>query len=358
MGEKLNFGSRFERRRFSSSLQKNPVLLGALCLVIGYFLGQRNAVDYYSSMETNDARPASFAGLDNLRDDNHASISLLEEIHKLEKHKYQYRIAMAETYLKGYGVEIGAKSSPQQMPPGAISLNVDHMSTEDLIIKYDGPAKENKKWIEGIKQNPVMRVDDAETLKTFEANSLDFIVANHVLEHVSNFMGTLEVFARKLRIGGIVFIALPDKRFVPEDAHRPITSPTLFLEELADKSLSQRRRPQKILECYLHRIQPKGGTFSRETRTKAEAEARKDKGGAHIHTFTTESLSMTMAMARMKRGFPLQLVAIQQVGNENIMILRKLDEFTEIGSGRLTMRCYASSLSKTNDPNCPADVKA
>lgn len=41
-------------------------------------------------------------------------------------------------------------------------------------------------------------------------DSTDFIVANHVLEHCENPLGTLENWVDKLSPGGILFITVPD----------------------------------------------------------------------------------------------------------------------------------------------------
>lgn len=283
------------------------------------------------------------------------------------ENKYVYRDALANMYLKGFGIEIGAKQAKQKLPKTAKSLNVDHMSTEDLIAKYHGDDKIHKGWIAGIKKNPVDRVDDAGTLETFDDDSLDFIIANHVLEHVPNFLGTLEVFAHKLRLGGIAFIALPDKRFVKEDINRPITSPDLFLEELEQKSLSQERFQSKKAEALLYRRMKPGQTeFSDAEKERAMEAALKDVvGGTHIHAFTSESLAMTFAKASMS-GFPLRLVLMQQNSNENILILRK-SEVTATSKDSsffiektIAKRCYATSLAGSKgikkDASCPKDV--
>jgi len=56
-------------------------------------------------------------------------------------------------------------------------------------------------------------LDDGESLSTIEPASQDFIVANHFLEHCENPIGTIENHLGKLRPGGILFYAVPDKRF-------------------------------------------------------------------------------------------------------------------------------------------------
>jgi SAM-dependent methyltransferase len=69
-------------------------------------------------------------------------------------------------------------------------------------------------------------VDDAENLDKFDSDSLDFIIANHVLEHCHDPIGTLLTWADRLKSGGVVYAAVPDKehtfdkpRAVTELAH-------------------------------------------------------------------------------------------------------------------------------------------
>ena len=148
---------------------------------------------------------------------------------------------MARQYIRGDGIEIGAKSTPllsnrslaamnaqraaMKAPPTTVRL-VDELSTADLLVKYGGTDETHTAWLKGIRAHPVDVVDDANYLKKFRDESLDFVVANHVLEHVVDFLGTLATFHRVLRKGGVAFVALPDRRFNPEDRNRRTTQPT------------------------------------------------------------------------------------------------------------------------------------
>jgi SAM-dependent methyltransferase len=69
---------------------------------------------------------------------------------------------------------------------------------------------------------PVDVVDDGERLLTIPNESLDFLIANHFLEHCQDPIGTLEVHLSKLLPGGALFYAVPDKRFT-FDVDRPVT---------------------------------------------------------------------------------------------------------------------------------------
>jgi SAM-dependent methyltransferase len=65
-------------------------------------------------------------------------------------------------------------------------------------------------------------VSDGEKLSEFDAGSFDFVIANHFLEHCENPIAAVESFLRVLKPGGIVYLAVPDKRYT-FDAGRAIT---------------------------------------------------------------------------------------------------------------------------------------
>src|SRR5262249_7422348 len=59
-------------------------------------------------------------------------------------------------------------------------------------------------------------------LREFPDESQDFVIANHFLEHCQNPLGTLERFVRVLKPGGMLYLAVPDKRGT-FDRDRPVT---------------------------------------------------------------------------------------------------------------------------------------
>ena len=74
--------------------------------------------------------------------------------------------------------------------------------------------------------------------------SIDFVVASHVLEHVPNFIGWLETNLRLLRPGGRIALAFPDRRFCFDLAKQP----TSFHEVVA-AYLEQRTQPNFTQIC-------------------------------------------------------------------------------------------------------------
>ncbi|MBK7817374.1 MAG: hypothetical protein IPJ60_07250 [Sphingobacteriaceae bacterium] len=89
----------------------------------------------------------------------------------VEKNRYFF----ATKYLKGNGIEIGALHIPLQLPQSARVKYVDRMSKPDLRHHYAELANYDLVDVDVI--------DDGEKLSTFIDGSLDFIIANHMLEH-------------------------------------------------------------------------------------------------------------------------------------------------------------------------------
>lgn len=128
---------------------------------------------------------------------------------------------LARRYLTGDGVEIGALSFPLRAPPQTRVRYVDYMPRADLIRVNADTFTEAR--VDPASVPDVDVVDDAQTLSKFTDNSLGFVVANHVLEHMEDPIATLESFLRVLRPGGILFLTVPDARYTFDAARRRTT---------------------------------------------------------------------------------------------------------------------------------------
>lgn len=124
------------------------------------------------------------------------------------------REVIAEIYLRGNGIEVGALHSPIVVPKSAKVKYVDIASTEDLRKKYhDIGHREIVK---------VDIVDNGEELSQIPDASQDFVIANGFIEHCQNPLKTIQTFMRVLKHQGILYLAIPDKRYT-FDIERPVT---------------------------------------------------------------------------------------------------------------------------------------
>lgn len=132
------------------------------------------------------------------------------------------RREIAERYLVGDGLEIGALHEPIAVPASARVRYVDRLPVAQLREHYPELA--------GVPLVDVDIIDDGEILSTVPDGSLDFLIANHMLEHCENPLGAVRTHFRKIRAGGVLYYAVPDKRF-SFDQDRPITPPGHFVDD-------------------------------------------------------------------------------------------------------------------------------
>jgi SAM-dependent methyltransferase len=123
------------------------------------------------------------------------------------------RARVARRYIRGSGVEIGGLNSPLELPDGTSVRYADVKPGHELSELYG--------YLERVQQPDI--ITDLESLNGIDDESLDFLVADHVMEHVEDPFQALASINRVLRQGGIAFIALPDKRFT-FDIRRSLTS--------------------------------------------------------------------------------------------------------------------------------------
>jgi hypothetical protein len=69
----------------------------------------------------------------------------------------------------------------------------------------------------------------------FRDNSLDYVVASHVIEHVANPVAALAEWYRVLRPGGLIYLVVPDRRYT-FDQPRPLTTVEHLIEDFVRKT--------------------------------------------------------------------------------------------------------------------------
>lgn len=124
------------------------------------------------------------------------------------------RESLAATFLHGEGIEIGALHKPTRLPPNLQVRYLDRLAVADLKQQYPELAEAN------LVEPDIL--DDGETLASLDDESQDFVLACHFLEHCENPLRAIQNMVRVLRPGGVLFLAIPDKRFT-FDRDRPTT---------------------------------------------------------------------------------------------------------------------------------------
>jgi 2-polyprenyl-3-methyl-5-hydroxy-6-metoxy-1,4-benzoquinol methylase len=134
------------------------------------------------------------------------------------------------------GIEIGPLSKPIVTREMGNIRYVDHANTENLRKKYATDPN--------VEVSQIVDVDyvwGERTLPELVANAapFDYVIASHVIEHVPDLIGWLKEIHAVLKPGGVLSLAIPDKRYC-FDYHR---SPTQAAE-VVDAYLRGQRQPE------------------------------------------------------------------------------------------------------------------
>ena len=157
---------------------------------------------------------------------------------------------------------------------------------------------------------PVDVVDDGELLSAIEPESTDFIIANHFLEHCEDPIGTITTHLGKLRPGGVLFYAVPDKRYT-FDFRR---SPTPLSHVIADhKDGGQGSRRAHYLE-WVRLVYPEDeGPPEEQTAIATAADLDAARYSIHFHVWTQADLLELMLHCRTLLG-SFELEAVRRWG--------------------------------------------
>lgn len=217
------------------------------------------------------------------------------------------RRRLAREYLHGEGIEIGALHMPLPLPPGVRVRYVDRLDLEGLRRHYPELA--------GLRLVEPDLVDDGERLARIPDSSQDFVIANHLIEHCQDPLGTLGHLLRVLRPGGMIYLAVPDKRHTIDSA-RPVT-PLAHVERDRDEGPDWSR-----LDHYEEWERLVGGRSGQDAARRAGELAERDYS-IHFHVWTPEAFVELLEHARGPLGMPFEIEAVQPNFHEFIVVLHR-----------------------------------
>lgn len=216
------------------------------------------------------------------------------------------RNAVSATYLKGNGIEIGALHNPLKMSEKACVSYLDRMSVVDLRIQYPELAKE--KLVE------VDIVDDGETLATVADESQDFVIANHFIEHTQNPLLAIANMFRVLKIDGVLYIALPDKRY-SFDVDRPVTTIVHLLRDFSEGPEWSRKGHFEESVQFVNNVK------NPNEREELVKKLMAMDYSIHFHVWTQKEMIELVLFLKTIHTFEIELIL--KTGKEQIFILRK-----------------------------------
>lgn len=111
--------------------------------------------------------------------------------------------------LEKQGLEIGPLDKPIVPKNGTAVLYADHLPTDELREKYRGHKLVSSDLIQGVD----IVVGPAGIRDAVGSRRFNYVVASHVIENIPNPLGWLNEIYGFLEPGGILSLAIPDKRY-------------------------------------------------------------------------------------------------------------------------------------------------
>ncbi len=226
------------------------------------------------------------------------------QLERVARRTLDLRYQMALRHLRGVGLEIGALDRPLYLPRGVRAFYLDRMVPAKLYAHY--PELSHRKFYVSI-------VGDGETLDCLRDGSLDFMIANHVIEHCQDPIGTIKTFLSKLKPGGVVFMAVPDMRRTFDRTRTPTPLEHLIRDHEYGPEGS---RSEHYLEWATH-VEKLSGDAAQ---SRANELMRQDYS-IHFHCWTLEGF--TELLAKLGARLPLALAEVRSWRNENVFILKR-----------------------------------
>jgi SAM-dependent methyltransferase len=196
--------------------------------------------------------------------------------------------------------------NPLKVFNGAHVLYVDRKTVDEL--RSDFPKRES-----GLVDVDI--IDDGQHLVKIPDDSADFVIANHVLEHYEDPIMAIKTAFRVLRPGGVLFLAVPDKRHT-FDKYRSITS----LEHLIQ---DHRVGPMFSREDHF------GDNFDKKNYCLEDFEefiANTPVKSEYVHYHIWTDKEIVELLSYIEKGWRLGFSILEAVnaGFENIFIVEKL----------------------------------
>jgi len=193
--------------------------------------------------------------------------------------------AQGYAFLNGEGLEIGAFECPAQVPTGC------RVRYFDVLSRVEAGRRFPEIDIARLVEPDVLGDLDRDGLAVIPTRSLDFVICNHVLEHVANPIGVIGELFRVLRPGGHAVIAIPDKDYTFDRTREP----TAWAHLLGDWEHRVTESDDSHYLDFLHHVAPH--VFTEAWRNIGVEVARARARREHAHVWTTATFRDLMERA-------------------------------------------------------------
>jgi SAM-dependent methyltransferase len=226
-----------------------------------------------------------------------------------ERRHVAVRRRLAAQYLHGSGIEIGALQMPLRLPAGASVRYVDRFDIAQLRAHY--PELDDFELVA-----PDI-IDDGEVLATVPDESAGFLIANHMIEHCEDPIGTLSNHLRVLKPGGVLFMAVPDRRFTFDREREPTPLAHLVRDHAEGPGWSRRTHFEEWARFV---------AGAAPDRIAAEADALEAQDySIHFHVWTPISFLELLAHCRSELELALEVDAMERNDHEFLVVMRRVE---------------------------------
>jgi SAM-dependent methyltransferase len=222
---------------------------------------------------------------------------------------YADRNAIASKFLKGSGLEIGAFTQPTDLPPDFHIEYYDKFPPVEIRKMYD------ENW-----GRPLVEPHyhgDAQLLEGIGDKTFDFIVANHVIEHLEDPITFIKSVLYRLNPDGHAMIAAPNKRF-SFDSDRQLTTFQHLLDDYNHGSSRSRKTHYFDWACNVDKLQ------GEDAKNRAQHLDESDFS-IHYHVWDENSFVNFITSVIQFLDLPMSLVLNYSANAEIIVILQKRD---------------------------------
>lgn len=219
------------------------------------------------------------------------------------------REVIANQYLSGMGIEIGALSNPLLVPKDVSVRYVDRLSIEGLRKHY--PELNDVELVN------IDIIADGEHLEVIDDATQDFVIANHFIEHCANPILTINNMLRVLKKNGILFIALPDKRQC-FDVDRPETTFEHLMRNYEEGPDWSRKAHFEEWSRLVNKI-----SGDREVKENVARLMEMDYS-IHYHVFTPDTMLEFFSKIKDVLHYPFEYELFYKNGAEVIIVLKRI----------------------------------
>lgn len=134
---------------------------------------------------------------------------------------------IAIEHLEGSGIELGPLNNPLPVDTQKATVKyADRLAKADALRLFPELVDIKDSLVD-----PDILIDfDTDTLAAIKTHSFNFVIANHVIEHLVNPIQFLKNVSDHLQAGGLFFLTVPDKDFTFDKARELTTNEHLWRE--------------------------------------------------------------------------------------------------------------------------------